>query len=77
MIPRTAADLPETASRTSCKVCQTGGVRMTKTKYVCNECDKKTGADYGPCVLKVPFDSFPPEFCPYDGKQINWQKVRK
>ena len=50
-----------------------------KTKYVCNECDKKTGADYGPCVLKVPFDSFPPEFCPYDHKCAitHWKRVRK
>ena len=50
-----------------------------KTKYVCNKCDKRTGADYGPCVLKVPFDSFPPEFCPYDHKCAitKWKRVRK
>jgi len=48
-----------------------------KTKYECTECDKRTRLMYGPCVLKVPYDSFPPEFCPYDGKSINWKEVRK
>lgn len=50
---------------------------MTKTKYECNVCDRRSGLDYGPCILKVPYDSFPPEYCPYDDcSKPKWKRVR-
>jgi len=47
------------------------------TKYRCNKCAKKVGWDCGPCILKTSYESFPPEYCPYDGTQIHWKQVRK
>jgi hypothetical protein len=50
-----------------------------KKKYRCDQCDIHKKFSDGPCVLKVPYDSFPPEFCPYDHRCafVKWELVRK